>query len=406
MPDEEKLAAVREGLPATAAGIYLNTGTCGPIPREAAVAMAELEGWELATGRAHAAFQEEALVRLDEARAAIAAIVHADIGAIALTHGTTDGVNAALWSIEWAPGDVLVTTNLEYPGVVAAIRSVADRRGVSVRTVEISPDEPSTLAAFEHAIEERTRMVVLSHVVWSTGERLPVEGVVRVCHAAISRPLVVVDGAQSVGAIPIDVQDLGVDFLAIPAQKWLLGPEGMGALFVSSGILDRVRPAFVSWLSLRDELDASAGLWPNARRFESSNFHSPSVVGMARACGWLSMYVGLDWVHGRAAGLARGAFELLAQTPGVELITPADRLATLVVFRIRGWQPNDALEELGRRTFVIARTIPARDAIRISLGFFNSEAEVGRFCEAVAEIGRHTPETLPRKPALTILGEG
>ena len=118
------------------------------------------------------------------------------------------------------------------------------------------------------------------------------------------------------------------------------------------------------------------------------------------------MYVGLDWIHARAAGLARGAFEILAGTPGVELITPADRLATLVVFRLAGWRAQDALDELGRRTFVIARTVPARNAIRISLGFFNSEAEVGRFCEAVAEIARHTPETLPRRPALTILGEG
>src|SRR5207237_7528770 len=221
MPDEEKLAAVREGLPAAGAGIYLNTGTCGPLPREAAIAMSELEGWELATGRAHAAFQDEALVRLEEARASIAAIVHADIDAIALTHGTTDGVNAALWSIDWARGDVLVTTSLEYPGVVAAIRSVAGRRGVEVRTVEVAGDDPSTLAAFEQAIDDRTRMVVLSHVVWSTGERLPVEGIARIAKVAPSRAIVVVDGAQSVGAIPIAVRDLGIDFLALPAPKWL-----------------------------------------------------------------------------------------------------------------------------------------------------------------------------------------
>src|SRR2546430_15849219 len=170
MPDEEKLAAVREGLPATAAGIYLNTGTCGPLPREAAIAMSELEGWELATGRAHAAFQEEALVRLDEARASIAAIVHADIDAIALTHGTTDGVNAALWSIDWAPGDALVTTSLEYPGAVAAIRSLARRRGGGTRTAEISPARTSTLAALERAIDGPIRMAARSHVAVSSGQ--------------------------------------------------------------------------------------------------------------------------------------------------------------------------------------------------------------------------------------------
>ena len=121
MPDEEKLAAVRQALPATGAGIYLNTGWAGPIAAETAAAMAELAGWEVATGRAHAAFHDEELARMDEARGAIAAVIHAPLDAIALTHGTSDGINAALWSIDWQPGDNLVTTRAEFPGVAAAI---------------------------------------------------------------------------------------------------------------------------------------------------------------------------------------------------------------------------------------------------------------------------------------------
>jgi L-cysteine/cystine lyase len=134
-------------------------------------------------------------------------------------------------------------------------------------------------------------------------------------------------------------------------------------------------------------------------------FHAPSVVGMARSCGWLSMYVGLDWITDRAQGLARGALDLLAATPGVEVLTPPRRLATLVAFRIAGWPAGDALDELGRRTFAIARHVAPLDAIRISTAFFNTEAEIARFCAAVAEIAAHTPETLPRRPALTILGQ-
>jgi selenocysteine lyase/cysteine desulfurase len=404
MPDAEKLAAVREALPAAGAGIFLNTGTTGPIPGETATAMAEAAQWEVTTGRAHDAFHEEALAREDEARAAVGAIVHADLDEIALMHGTTDGVNAALWSVDWRAGDNLLTTTLEYSGVRAAMIAVAERRGVEVRTVDPGPTDEATVAGFERAIDARTRAVVLSVVAYSTGERLPVTEVVRLVRSEAAGAIVVADAAQAAGAIPVAVDGLGVDFLALPAQKWLLGPEGMGALYVAAAVADRVRPAFAGAYALRDASDGASGWRTGARRFEWTNFHSPSVVGMARSCGWLSMYVGLDWVHERGAALARHASDLLAATPGITVVTSPDRLATLVSFRIAGWPPEEALEELGRRTFVIARVVTSIDAVRISTAFFNTPAEIERFCEAVAELAAHTPETLPRRPALTILG--
>ena len=406
MPDEEKLAAVREALPATGAGIYLNTGWAGPIAAETAAAMAELAGWEVATGRAHAAFHDEELARMDEARGAIAAVIHAPLDAIALTHGTSDGINAALWSIDWQPGDNLVTTRAEFPGVAAAIGALAGRWNLDVRWVDIDGDDVSTLAAFAAAFDARTRMVVLSHVTFATGERLPVAGVVALARASSSRVLVVLDAAQSAGAIPVDVGDLGVDFLALPARKWLLGPAGLGALYVAPAALDVVRPALAGVNSMRDPRDPARGLRGDARAFESTGFYAPAIAGMARSCGWLSMYVGLDWIVNRAQGLARRAFDALAATPGVTVLTPSHRIATMVTFRIGSWRAEDALDELGRRTFAIARYVEALDAIRISTAFFNTEAEIARFCEAVAEIAAHTSATLPRRPALTILGQG
>jgi len=217
-------------------------------------------------------------------------------------------------------------------------------------------------------------------------------------------PLVALDGARSVGAIPVDVGALGVDFLAIPADAWLLGPSGMGALYVAPRVAGMVRPAFAGSGGLVDPADPARGLRTDARAYESSTFHAPSVTGMARSCGWLSMYVGLDWITDRAQALARAALEALAATPGVHVLTPPERVATIVAFRIDNWAAADALDELGRRTFAIAAVIEPLNAIRISLAFFNTQAEIGRFCEAVAELAAHTPGTLSRRPALTILG--
>ncbi len=117
------------------------------------------------------------------------------------------------------------------------------------------------------------------------------------------------------------------------------------------------------------------------------------------------MYVGLPWIHARGTALARAAAERLAGITGVEVITPRERMATLVTFRINGWSADAALAELGSRVFAIARTVPSLDAIRISVGFFNTEAEIDRFADAVELLAAHTPDSLPPRPRLAILGQ-
>ncbi|HEY3073122.1 MAG TPA: aminotransferase class V-fold PLP-dependent enzyme [Candidatus Limnocylindrales bacterium] len=403
LPDAEKVAAVREALPATGAGIYLNTGSVGPLPRETAVAMAELADWELRTGRGSIADLPDTLRRMDEARAAVAAVITADPETIALTHSATDAMNIAAWSIDWKPADRLLTSNLEHAGTLAPLLAVRDRFGVTIETIDIGNggDDDRTLDAFGRALPG-ARLVAVSHVAWSTGALLPVARLADLAHA--HGAWLAVDGAQSVGAMPVAVGELGADFLAVSGQKWLLGPEGMGALYVGPGALDRARLTFAGWFSYEegDGLPDSP-LFGDARRFESSNYHRPSVVGLARSCSWLSMYVGLDWVYRRGATLARRAADLLAAIPGVEVVTPLERMVTLVSFRIAGWPAGVALEELGRRVFVIARTIPRLDVLRLSVAFFNTESELERVADAVGELAAATPETLAHRPVLTIL---
>jgi len=403
-PEAERLAAVRAALPALAAGIYLNTGSVGPLPAETAAAMADIAEYELTTGRSHADYFDETLQRMAEARAAVAAVLTADVDDIALTHATTDGMNMGVWSIDWRAGDKAVTTTLEHPGGVGPLYRLRDRLGIDLAFVDIAAagDDEALLAAFEAAIDDRTRAVVISHVLWATGTVLPVAAIAEIAHAR--EAIVVVDGAQSAGAIPVDLAATGADVYAISAQKWLLGPEGMGALAIGPRAHERVSPTFAGWFSFAESDSAGTGRsWPTARRFESSGYHRPSVVGMARSIGWLSMFVGLDWVYQRGAAMAARAADRLAAIPGVDVLTPRDRMATIVTFRIAGWTPQAALDELGARVFAVARTIPLVDAIRICVGFFSSEDELERLAGAVELLAAHTPETLPSRRRLTIL---
>jgi L-cysteine/cystine lyase len=216
-----------------------------------------------------------------------------------------------------------------------------------------------------------------------------------------------VDGAQSAGAIPVEVAATGADVYAISAQKWLLGPEGMGALVIAPDARDRLHPAFGGSFGWETAEPPDRPVpWPDARRFEMSDYHRPSIVGMARSIGWLSMFVGLDWIHERGQAMAALAADRLAAIDGVEVLTPRDHMATLVAFRIRGWTPQAALDELSSRVFAIARTVPLIDALRISVGFYTSEAELDRFLGAVQLVASHTPDTLPARRTLTILGDG
>ena len=406
-PDDDRLTAVRAALPALDAGIYLNTGSVGPMPAETAAAMAELETYELRTGRAHPDYWTETLQRMAEARAAVAAALTADAADIALSHSTSDGMNAAIWAIDWRPGDRAVTTSLEHPGGVGALYNLRDRLGIDLAFVDVGPtrSEAEVMAAFDAAIDERTRLVAVSHVLWASGTLLPVARIADIAHSRGA--VVAVDGAQSAGAIPVQLAETGADVYAISAQKWLLGPEGMGALAISDEARDRLAPAFGGHLTFETvDSTGTAVRWPDARRFEWSNFHRPSIVGMARSIGWLSMFVGLDWIYGRGAAMAGLAADRLAAIDGVELVTPRDRMATLLAFRIRGWAPEAALEELGARVFAVARTVPLIDALRISVGFFNTEAELERFIGAVELLAAHTPETIPPRRTLTILSGG
>jgi L-cysteine/cystine lyase len=181
----------------------------------------------------------------------------------------------------------------------------------------------------------------------------------------------------------------------------------MGALAVDPSAIERFTPSLGGWFSF-EQADSRGGAtwWADARRFEATGFNRPSVVGMARSIGWLSMFVGLDFVHRRGTAMAAGALDRLAAIPGVTVLTPRHAMATLVTFRIAGWPAEAALEELGSRVFVVARTIGSLDALRLSVGFFTTDDELDRVAETVELLASHSPGTMPPRRTLAILGQG
>jgi L-cysteine/cystine lyase len=367
--------------------------------------MTELETYERDFGRAQHEYYLDSLQRMDEARAGVAAVLGGELDEVAITHAATDGMNLGTWAVDWAGGGRAVTTCHEHAGGVGPLYMVCDRFGVDLGFAEFvgNASDDEIVGQFDRLITPGTKLVSFSHVLWTSGLVMPVARIAALAHERGA--LVLVDGAQAAGAIPVNVRDLGVDMYAIPAQKWLLGPEGLGALWLKRELIPTVESSFAGYFTfVSHDSRGNRVVHSDARRFQVTNYHRPSVLGMARAIGWLTMFVGLDFVYRRGAEMAHRAADLLGSIDGVTLLTPRDRMAGLVSFRIRGWEPQAAMDELVARTFCIIRTLPPIDALRISLGFWTTEDEMDRFLEGVRLLAGHTPETIPPRRTLTIVG--
>lgn len=389
--DGPKVAQLRDLLPATGAGIYLDTAYRGPLPAETAAAMRDADDWELRVGRATEGRPDDAAQRRSEARAVLAALVGGDPAEICLTTGAEQALAIAAWAPDWQPGDRALTLATASDGIVAALAAVGDRFGVELDIVDDAADAQ---------IGERTKLIMVPHFDLATGRLLPIADIAS--SARGSEAWLVVDASLSAGAVPIDAPSLGADFIAMSCDRWLLGPEDTGALWVGPGPRADGRASLAGGAGYETIQPGVYRPWPDARRFEPGGVPRTSVLGLARSVGWLEMYVGLDWMFERGARLAHRLRDSLADADGIDVLTPSDEMATVVVFRVPAWPAEESLDELRRRAFAILGTTADGESLRASVAWFNTEEELDRFAAAAAELGRHTPESLPRRLPLIV----
>lgn len=402
MPEDDasKLAQLRSQLPAVHQAAFLNTGTCGPLPVPVAEAMAEAARHELEIGRANVAdyiaFQEQ----ISQTRAALGQLLRVDPDTIALTHNTTEGMNIITWGIEWQPGDEIVTTTLEHEGGLYPLYMAQMRRGISLRFADVGMGS-DPLPILSRTITPRTRLLMLSHVSYSSGARFPLSDIVRFAH---ERGLMVsVDGAQSAGAFDLDLGALEVDFYAISGQKWLCGPEGTGALYVRPDRLKDLLPTYVGYSAFeRHDWQGHFEPAPGAARFHAIGVYRPGIIGQLASLRWFQETVGPSWAYARIASLAQRCRELLEQLEGVRLITPPDGQAGLINFIPLGWSPQKMAGLV--RAFIdrgyIVRSITHKPyCLRVSTGFYNTEQELLGFRDALGEMLKAGPEAV-RVPKL------
>ncbi len=399
--DPAGLEAIRAQLPALTHGTYLNTGTAGPLPQAAATALRESVLWEYEQGRIGGEAGRRGRDAAAAVRSALARLLETTPERLALTHHSTDGLNAVALGLRLQPGDAVVITDLEHAAVQLVAGMLRLRAGIEVRVARLAgvcggvgPDDHGArvggvdpqraAAAVEPLLRDgRVRAVFLSHVSYATGAVLPLAAIAHVAHAAGAA--VVVDGAQGAGALPVRPAALVCDFYTVSGQKWLCGPEGTGALWVASGWEERLLPAVTGYAGVAqmDRLEGHFLPAHAARRLEVGTTFGPGLLAWGASLQWLE---GIGWaaIHARTASLARRCRQALAAVAGVQLLTPPES-AGLVAFRIAGLTGETAATRLEAGGFRV-RSIPGWDAVRVSLGFFLQDGEVDRLATAVADL--------------------
>jgi L-cysteine/cystine lyase len=232
------------------------------------------------------------------------------------------------------------------------------------------------------------KLVVLSHVAYGTGAVLPVRQVAELAHERGA--LVLVDGAQSAGAIEVDCRALDVDFYAFSGQKWFCGPEGTGGLYVSAAGMELLQPTYVGYGTVDHEKyrpndPGSFAVVGTAARYEAGSFFRPAIRGLAASLSWLSDDIGLGSVYERIHSLREYCVGRLGELDGVQLMAPASALAGLVAFRHPDLDPVTAVAHLAEHRVSI-RSIPGNGALRFSCGFFNTPEEIDRAVGLVQDL--------------------
>jgi len=341
---------------------YLNAGTFGPLARPTADAIAGQLRHDLEHGRSGKPYIDDMAAARTALRGLVAGLLAAAPDRVSLTNSTTDGCNIVLAGLGLRPEDEIVTTDAEHFGLAGPVfASGATVRVARVR--DLGPEE--TLEAIVAEVTPRTRLLAVSHVLWTTGIRLDV-------HALKERTRlpVLVDGAQSVGAVPVEVGAL--DYYTVSGQKWLCGPDSTGALYVAD--VEGLRVARPSYFA--QESFEPGGRYvprPGAQRFDPGWLPPGSLKGLATA-----IALAPAWCFERVREIAARCREALAER--VEVITPPDQ-AGLVTFR-----PEDDAEAVTAQLLaqrVVVRNLPGTPWVRASCGWWTNDEDVERLACAL-----------------------
>ena len=317
---------------------------------------------------------------------------------ISLTENTTVGCNIALWAVDWQQGDRLLLSDCEHPGIIASAVQIQKRFGVEIDYFPLTnthnssangQDSELVVELILQHLQPQTRMVMLSHICWNTGQVLPLKAIAQACHE--QDVFVAVDAAQSVGVLPLNLEDIGADFYAFTAHKWWCAPLGLGGLYIRPEIFDRIEPVFVGWRGLTAKTPIPQ--WkPDGAKFEVATstyaLYEALRLAIAEANSWGTQQQRYD----RICQLSQILWGKLNALPHISMIRQLPPESGLISFKIDRELAKSAIAQ--KSNAIIARQLESEhqifiraladpDCLRASVHYLTSIADVNRLVAMV-----------------------
>lgn len=379
---------------------YFNYGGQGPLPKQALEAIVtsykEMELRGPFSGEANAWMTQEA----EETRQIIGKELGVSASSITLTEDVTVGCNIALWGIDWRPGDHLLLTDCEHQGIVAAVGELQRRYDieVSICPLKATLNEGSPVEVMAQYLRSNTRLVLISHILWNTGQVLPLAEIIQLCrsHSTWGQPVrILVDAAQSVGVLPLNLTHLEPDFYAFTGHKWWCGPAGLGGLYINPAILETVRPTFIGWRSVKvNSQGEPVGFKPDGRRFEIASSSTTLYAGLRAAISLHHEEGTAEERYQRILYLSNIVWENLRNLKGISCLKNSPPDAGLISFTLdkdmlESGKQNDDLVRFLETKNIMVRTLLNPDCVRACVHYFTEESEIDQLVEAILEFNKN-----------------
>ena len=384
-----KQGSLRDLMPALANKTYFNYGGQGPLPTQSLDAITTTWGQIQELGPFTGAVWPLIERTTSQLRHHLGQWLGVGSHRVAFSENVSTACVLPLWGLPWQPGDELLISDYEHPGVVAACHELARRHGLlitSLAVADLRGDAPSAAVAVQERIEAalspRTRLVVLSHLLWNTGQLMPIGAVAHQLGAHPNHPYLLVDAAQSLGSIPVAEAAAAADIYGCTGHKWCCGPEGLGAMAVSERVLVEAQPTLIGWRSLSHENHAGSGFHADSRRFEVATSCIPLFAGLNTSLALLDAAGNAEQRLATITGLSQQLWHQLQAVPRAQTLLQAPPPAGLVSFTLEGPTPEAVVNQLGAQGIWV-RSLDDPRCLRACTHITTTAAEITLLIEAL-----------------------